>query len=223
MAGEEYLSVSSLIDTFVDDFDRERISEKVAQKEDISPKEVRLLWDIRRDFSVVRGIEFHLYVEKYLQEERKIETISPIDEEIKQFHAFWDNKNKKRYELLGCELSLYDKSIKLAGTLDCLLRHRESKKIYIVDWKTNSQIKMKNQYQNFLSPFEHLDASDINKYSMQIGLYQYLIENNTDLRVAGTYLIHFQKNELFKIRCRDLSGDIDTMISLRQQKLNDKK
>lgn len=219
--GEQYLSVSSLIDTFVAPFERERMSEKVAGREGISPEEIRSLWDIRRDLSTVRGTEFHLYVEKYLQDGRKIETITPIAKEIEQFHQFWDKKNKKRYEVFACELILYDKSLKLAGTLDCLLRHKKSKKIYIIDWKTNSQIKMENEYQNFLPPFEQLPVSDINKYSLQIGLYRYLLENNTDLKVAGAYLVHFPKASPFKaILCHDLSQNIETMLSLRQQALN---
>lgn len=206
---------------YIPPFDREGIAQKVAERDKVSPQEVKCQWDIRRDFSIIKGTEFHLYVEKYLQDRRKIETITPISEEIKQFHQFWDEKNKKRYELMGCELILYDKSLKLAGTLDCLLKHKDSDKVYIVDWKTNKEIKMKNKYESFSSPFEHLDVSDINKYSLQIGMYSYLLKKNANLNVDASYLVHFQKDaDSFKvIHCRDLSQEIETIVSKRQQSI----
>ena len=221
VAGEEYISVSSFLDTLQKPFNKELMSKKVANRDGVPQDEIKQQWDLRRDFSIMRGTEFHFYVETYLRENRKLETVTPIDHEIKQFHEFW-GKYKNHCELLATELSLYDKNLKLAGTLDCLLRHKKSQKVYIFDWKTNSKIKRENKYQNFLAPIEHLDISDINKYSLQTGLYKYILENNTPLKVAGSYLIHFQKSKPFEsISCKSLSQEIKNIVSLRRHSLNE--
>ncbi len=218
--GEEYISVSSLMNGLVKPFDREAMSKRVADREGVSQPEIKALWDIRRDFSTVKGSEFHLYVEKYLKEKKRIETITPIEHEIKQFHVFWDQKNEKKYEVLAVELILYDQDLKLAGTLDCLLRDKKSQKTYIVDWKTNHEIKTINEYENFLPPLHHLDASDLNKYSLQTGFYRHMLETKTSLKITGSYLIHFSKGKNFEvINCRDYSKEIEAILATRKGEL----
>ena len=222
--GEEYISVSSLMEKFIKPFDRETISKKVADRNGLSQIEVKTLWDIRRDFSTVKGTEFHLYVEKYLQENRCLETITPIENEIKQFHQFWDEKAKKKYDVLEVELVLYDRELKFAGTLDCLLRNKESNKVYIIDWKTNQEIKRENKFENFLFPIEHLEASNFNRYSLQTGFYRYMLEKYTDIQVAGSHLVHFYDSKKAEvISCLDFSKEIEKILKVIKGNLKDLK
>lgn len=186
-----YDSVSSVIASYTPDFDVEKFSKRVAKREKSSQKEIKQIWAIRRDLSMVRGTEFHLYVETYLNEKKKIAITTPIELEIKAFHEFWDNKNCNRYHVVATELIIYDEELKIAGTIDCILYEKEKKEFYIVDWKTNKEIKKQNKYEKLFPPFDKLDNCNFNKYAIQTSIYRKIIEKNFDIKIANSYIIHF--------------------------------
>ena len=155
----------------------------------VSQNEIKTQWGLRRDFSIVRGTEFHLYVETFLKENRKIETITPIEKEIKLFHQFWDRRNEFKYEIIATEFIVFSDFYKIAGTVDCLVRHNRTKNFFIMDWKTNKNLRIKSPYYiKMKHPLEHLDECEINKYSLQMGLYSKILSENTDIRSRG--LLH---------------------------------
>lgn len=187
----QYNSVSSIIEIYTPKFDVEKISKRVAKRENCSTKEITQKWAIRRDFSMVRGTEFHCYVETYLNEGKKIEVITPIQQEINAFHRFWDNKNRNRYQIIATELIIYDEELEIAGTIDCILYEKEKKEFYIVDWKTNKEIKTENKYAKLFTPFENLDDCNYNKYSIQTSIYRMILEKNFDIKITDSFIIHF--------------------------------
>ena len=196
---EEYISVSSLISQYQIPFDREKQSKRLAKKRGIPQNEILSLWAFRRDYSTVRGSEFHLYVETYLNEKRKIDTITPIEREISEFHQFWDYKNKDKYQILGTEMIIADDEIKVAGTIDCLLLNTHDKSVYLVDWKTNREIRTKNFHQKFKSPYARLDDCEFNKYNIQTSIYRTILEKNLRIKIKDCYLIHFPPKENYKV------------------------
>ena len=214
--GVEYFSVSSVLEEYTEPFDVETISTRIAQRDGITPEELKLTWEIRRDYSAVRGTEFHLYVEKYLTENRRIRFITNIDHEVEEFHRFWEGKNKEKFEVIATELRICDKEWKLAGTVDCMVRNLEDKKTYLIDWKTNKEIRTKNEFQRFKTPIEHLDDCDFNKYSLQTSLYKAIIHRNTSLSIDGVYLIHFPKDENYQVlTCKNMDREIKELMDQR--------
>ncbi len=214
---EEYQSVSSFLEQFIPAFDREIISKKVSQRQKVPQNEIKTQWTIRRDFSTVRGTEFHLYVETFLNENRKIATVTPIEKHIKLFHKFWTEKKiYKKHEIIFTELMVYSNKYKIAGTVDCLIRNRETRAISILDWKTNKKIKDKNPYSKKMkTPLNHLDNCEINKYSLQLGLYSKIISENTDLAIKGCFIIHFSEemNDYRIYPTNNLGSEIDLIIN----------
>ena len=186
-----YDSVSSIIANYTPDFDVEKHSKNVARRENSSQKEIKQQWAIRRDFSMVRGTEFHLYVETYLNEKKKIKITTPIELEINAFHRFWDGKNSNRYQVIATELIIYDEQLKIAGTIDCILYEKQKKEFYIVDWKTNKEIKRENKYEKLFSPFQDLDNCNYNKYAIQTSIYRSLLQKNFDITISDSFIIHF--------------------------------
>lgn len=210
---EEYLSVSSILEKFIVPFNLEYHSKKVAQRENIPQDELKTIWDIRRNFSIVKGTEFHLYVQTFLNENREIEILTPIKKQVEDFHQFW-NKNRNKYEVVATEVIIADDDLKIAGTVDCIVRHIPSNNFFIFDWKTNQKIREKNPVaQKMLAPFNHLDHCDLNKYSMQMSFYKYLINKNTSLEIKNAYLIHFPPQLDYKVHIvKDFSKEVEEAI-----------
>ena len=216
--GEEYTSISAILDRCIPAFDKERVSKWVASREGISQEEVKSKWDIRRDLSMVRGTEFHLYVQTYLEEKRKIPIQTPIEHEIQEFHRFWDGKNFFKYEILATEIRVCDREWKIAGTVDCVLRHRETGQIYLIDWKTNQEIKRKNNRRYLLEPVSHLEDSNINKYMLQTSFYQFILEKNTDLEITSSFLIHFPRGKSYAaIECPRAREEVINILQFQRK------
>ncbi len=86
------------------------------------------------------------------------------------------------------ELLLYNDYYKVSGKADKIIIQTINGKrlVYIDDYKTNENIKKKNEFQTFKSPLEHLDDCDWNKYKLQLTMYGVLLE------LAGYEVVHTQ-------------------------------
>jgi ATP-dependent exoDNAse (exonuclease V) beta subunit len=113
------------------------------------------------------------------------------------------------------ELVVADDSKKIAGMVDCLFYNKKSGKLEIWDYKTNKEIKQKNDFgQYFHKPISHLDVCEINTYSLQLSLYKHIIEKNTDLEIGNCYLIWInEQNDNYKLYpCKDLTAEVKLMM-----------
>ena len=219
---EEYQSVSSFLEQYLSPFDSDTVSKRISKREKVPQNEIKTQWSVRRDFSIVKGTEFHLYVETFLKENRKIKTITPIEKEIRLFHEFWDQRNEFKYEIVATELIVFSDAYKIAGTIDCLVRHNRTKNFFIMDWKTNKNLRVKSPY--FIKmkpPLGHLDDCDINKYSLQMGLYSKILSQNSEVNVEGCFIIHFSReNQRYKIfKTIDFSREIDSLLTKKKTML----
>ena len=54
----------------------------------------------------------------------------------------------------------------------------------------------------------------MNTYSLQLSLYKYIIEKNTNLKLGDSYIVWFnEKNETYKpIKCYDFQKEIVKML-----------
>ena len=216
----DYVSVTTLIHKYTQYFDADAISKKVADKQGVSQDEIRALWDIKRDYACVKGTELHLYIETFLLYGRKIQTYTHIDYEIEQFHMFWD-KNKDKYEVVHTELIVGTDDLKIAGMLDCLVRHKATGKYFIFDWKTNSEIKTENKWQKLKSPLDKFDDCNMIHYNLQTSIYKTILEMEIpEIEVRGSCLIHFKSNAPYQvIPCDYMYDEIHGIFGNRQAEL----
>jgi len=211
--GNNYISVTTLIHEFTAEFDRDGVSKKISDRDGISQEELLTLWDIKRDFACVLGTEFHLYVETYLRDRRKIETITGIEGRLDEFHRFWD-KYSGILEIVENELILFDDKSQVAGAIDCLARNKKNGKYIILDWKTNKEIKDSNQWQTMNHPFEHLDDCNFNHYSLQLAVYKEILQrNNEEIEFEVGRLVYFPNNNGYRIiQTKDLSVEAKMVL-----------
>ena len=73
------------------------------------------------------------------------------------------------------------------GTIDQLFLD-ENGKLWIYDWKTNGKFTTENRWENLLAPFEDLQDTNFNAYSVQLAIYRLILEK-IGLEIEGCKLV----------------------------------
>lgn len=199
LEGQELKSVTRFIKEFSAEFDGKRLSEKVALKEGLTPRMVLDKWAIKRDYAAVRGSEFHLYAEMFINYNRALPILTNIKNQTTEFVKFI-GVTRQTYDVVATELIVADKELGIAGTVDCLMRHKDTGHYLIFDWKTNDEIKYDNPWDKMKTPLNHFPSCAFYDYSLQLAIYKRLIERNTEhLKLDTGVLVHFPPRGEYKI------------------------
>jgi len=209
--GKELTSVTTYIKRFQKPFDRDKIAQRVADREGRAVKDVILEWEATAERSRVIGNTIHSHIEKTLRGNDDGQmTLGPflsLNTEMPQIEAFnnlWQVLAPKvSYSLDHIEWVIGDQELGIAGTVDAMLFSPETGKYHIWDWKSG-KLDLNNKWENLLKPFEYLDASKLHIYSLQVSLYRLIIECNTSLELGDSYIVHLAEDGYTVHRAVDL-------------------
>lgn len=122
------------------------------------------------------------------------------------------------------EILLYrisdDGILKVAGQVDLLIVDHDGG-VYIVDFKTNKEIKKKSFFnskarksEKMHYPLNNLDDCNFNHYQLQLSLYFWLVNKaNPKLFLKGLYLLHFDHNGNEETHeCEYLKDEVERML-----------
>lgn len=223
----EFVSATTFIGKFKPKFDTETIAEDYAKRRGLNVDDVISDWDYKRDRSTIKGTLVHDYAENFWmnkvfpydgREAIKRFGTDSVEEAFKKckniFHKFYEDASKNLLPI-KMEWVIGDKDFNVAGMIDGLFYNKKSNCLEIYDYKTNKEIKVKNDFnQTFSNPIDHLDICEINTYSLQLSLYKYIIEKNTNLKIGNCYLVWINEvNSSYKVfTCKDLLAEIKLMI-----------
>jgi len=225
--GKEYTSATTFIGKFKPKFETQRLAEQYAERRGLDVYDVIADWDLKRDISTVKGTLVHNMAENWWNNKAfpydpsvaiKAFGYDIIKEKYDKceliFKKFWADSSTNLIPV-KMELVVCDHDYEIAGMVDCLFYNKKSGMLEIWDYKTNKEIKQKNDYgERFKDPISHLDVCEINTYSLQLGLYKHIIEKNTNLKLGNNYLIWInENNENYKLyQCKDLNAEFMLMI-----------
>lgn len=199
VSGAEYKSVSKVLNSIEIPFDRQGISLRMAQGNKIRQTEILAEWDAKLESSHVWGNWVHDNLESYHKLGTCDEKIKPAVQRIK---PLYDN-----YHQVYTEVLLSDVESKVAGQTDLVVqRQRSANSLYdFYDYKSNEQkgiefdsIRRKRdpwQHYNkfFLSPLDHLEDCNYNRYALQLSLYAYIAQKQYGIRIGRLALIFIDK------------------------------
>lgn len=215
-------SVSGLLKKYEKPFEKNKVATYVAERDQKSVESVLAEWEFAKDYSCHKGSEFHLFVENYFNRKQttidakalknfykenenfyKDTSISEYYTElahlIKNFLNFY-NWWKKDHILLKSEFVVGDKESGICGTIDNLSYNKETNELVIFDYKTNKEIKKKNPRDDtFLQPIQYLSQCEYIKYSLQLCLYQIIIERNSNFKVPKSYIVWVANKENYEL------------------------
>lgn len=192
-------SVSSFLKDFGHKFNEDKMSYLVAKKEGKTQHEIKTQWRKKASESCELGTRVHMFGEKYLAD-KTLTPSSPYEEALVKF---W-SKAPSYIVPAHLELKMYHKKYMFGGTADLVLFDEKNKGYYIYDYKTNQDLFKNYKGQTLLMPFQDLLDSPINKYQIQLSLYQILLEQATEYPVFKRALIWLKPDTNFEVyQCVD--------------------
>lgn len=216
-----YTSVTSLVSQYFKQFDAAKIAVNVAKKRGVSVESVISEWDTNRNNACEYGTRIHEIAEDTIK--GIIPRHNPANnKEIATFKYTVEAalKLKERFTVVDVEKIVFDHRLKIAGTIDLLLKYDDT--YLIVDWKSNKEISDENKYSEFgLGPLSSLADTNKNHYSLQLSIYEYLlrcaeyVSKTAEIRRILMHVTPFGINKIELPNMKDLVKDvvIDYLLS----------
>jgi hypothetical protein len=225
---KELISVTTILHKYKEEFNEEYWSKVKSQEYGISQKEVIRAWRFINKKGTMKGSAIHDYAENlflnkifpYPKQQILNEFgFDPILEEynITKKHVDKFHKDvKDKLIPIRTEMIVYDKESLIGGMLDMLFYNVKAKEFQIWDHKTNKKLSLSSE-RKMNNELFMLDDSDLNIYSLQLGIYKYIIEKVTGIKLGKSYIIWYShNNSSYKIiKMKDLSYYVNLIISKR--------
>lgn len=216
--GEQYTSVTTLINVYKKKFDSEKWSKLIAQREGKTQQEILNKWSEITVTAQIRGTNVHLVMENFIKD-KKIE---------KGFEELIDSFIKKTTGIIVptskifSEELLYSHEYKLAGTADLVVENNDI--FYIMDFKTNKKFNFINKYNEyFYEPIDYLPQCEFTTYTIQLSIYAWMHEQLTGKKCGGLkifYLREFNDKTFWQeIPCTYMKSSVIDL--LKDKKLKD--
>lgn len=228
---EEYISGTTFISLFKEKFDSDKQSKAYAKRNGMEQSDVLTNWGVKRDYAGRKGTYIHEFAENYWKN-KVFDSYLDYDIELAKEHLgdeYIENEvdickkqiidfyNDAKENIIPIELELVvaDKESKIAGMVDKLVWNEKVGEYQIWDYKTNKEINMNSKYNKRMkTPIQFIRECEFETYSIQLNLYKYIIEKNTDIKIGDMYLIWITaKNDKYTlIKCKDYQAVIEKMI-----------
>jgi len=218
-SNNKYLSATRLVSQCFPKFDLEGISFRYAKKHNMTQDEVKKLWSDKGRRSADRGTTIHEYMFNKLNNNTIIKS---GQESLQNYFNICDQlavQITNKYYVYDKEMIVFDPEFFIAGTVDLILQDKEKPIVYIVDWKTNEKIEMKNDYKQYgIGEFEHLDHCNYNHYCVQLNLYEYMVRKMNLFPSHfeyKRYISHISEKHNVLYECIDLQEQINNLLKKR--------
>ncbi|MFH1152653.1 MAG: PD-(D/E)XK nuclease family protein [Pseudomonadota bacterium] len=184
--GKRYLSGTSLHGPYFEEFDSASQAVKSSKGTNRlyagrDPREILAEWEAERLRGSSEGDNVHQYGEAVAAGWDVQDRPSPISDRSKALFVQVDRAigyltgRSCRLVFVAAEMIIFSPELLLAGMVDLIMYHPWGT-LWVLDWKQNKKITTCNQWRTGSRPLSHLEDTDINKYTLQLSTYQYLIE-----------------------------------------------
>lgn len=175
----EYISGTKFVEQFFPKFDPTgEITRSCARKRGLTVEALKEEWRRNGAESCIYGTRTHEVCEDVLLGRKlrntprnlKEQLVFPVAKKVAE-------KLKEKCDILDVEKIVFDEDLRLAGTIDVLLRSKKNGNIIIGDWKTNKDLNKENRYNSFaLDPISHVPNTNYAHYNAQLRLYEYILK-----------------------------------------------
>lgn len=218
-SGEEYISVTTLIGKYKSFFDKDKHSQRVAEREGVSQELVLEMWAEENKKAINKGNKIHKLMENYI-------SLGEQEENYGWLYKSYERALERsigKYKKVLTETLLYDSDSRLAGTADLIYENDES--FIVGDFKTNKKFNYSSSFGEFLKPpIEHLSSCEFNIYALQLSMYAYMHEKITNKKCKQLTVFFLQEDRWAPIFVNYMKQDVKNILSdWRQKNLLDNK
>ena len=185
------LSVTGLIHRYTHTFDphaairnmREDTRQNYSDRGFVTDDDILRAWDANGKVQRNRGTLMHFHIEQYLNG-CMIE--SPYSPEFTQFLTLHEEVIRDHQIPFRMELSVYSKSLNVAGQVDALFKHADGSFV-IWDWKRSKLLRYDSRSQ-MKEPLDHLPDVNTWHYFLQLNIYRHILQRDYGVPVSAMYL-----------------------------------
>lgn len=239
--GDRQLTVSAtgIIKKYKQPFDSDYWSKYKAKKLGVTQADILTEWDLKRVTSTVKGSIFHDYAENYLSNkvfayptemvlstpefmgvDLVIEKIEKLKIMFHKFHAAIQG----RMIPIKSEFVIGDPSLDMGGMIDQLFYNKKTGMLEIWDWKTNKEIKTKNNYNTkMIDVMSSYDDCELSHYSLQLAIYKFVFERRTGIKLGCSRIAYFhEKHDTVRVYdCIDMEREVKLIFGCDGNKYSD--
>ena len=222
------ISVTRLIEDYVNEFDAETVAEKVAIKENKTIQEVLDEWEYKNKWACHKGHLGHEYSQSLwngqspyyygkMQNESENIALEKIFNQADNFYKDYQD----RLEHLADEFVIGSEEYNIASAIDHLFINKLTGGLVLVDYKTNSDIHKNEKYAKQMKvPLSHLKDFTLNHYYIQLSIYKYLVEKYTNLKIEEMFIVYMSENiENYEIiEVPYLKNEVQKILENRREK-----
>ena len=209
----QFKSVTEFIGSFFKPFNEIEIAKNIVNNvpkyKHLSMQDLLSDWEKRRN----RGSKVHKELEIYINE-KFMNKQNNIDPKTKQGISFINTKCIKTSNELFSEIRVFSKNLKIAGTIDLMIYNKTKNHISLIDWKTNVEIKRHGYQKGISFPVRKMDDCSFNRYTLQLSMYQFLLEKFYKVRVNGLFIVHLKDAKYELLECDYQKEYIENMINI---------
>tara|TARA_R110001606_G_scaffold38011_2_gene106671 strand:+ start:3216 stop:3965 length:750 start_codon:yes stop_codon:yes gene_type:complete len=214
------LSVTGVIGKYKKPFDADFHAGNKADQLGVDKQQILDEWKAKGDFASSKGTLVHLYMEQMMSmKEFEIPKRLNRPDVINAFKRTKGICNKFLHEsyttlehisaeqIVGCP------EWGITGMIDQIVRNKINGDYYIIDWKTNKEIKESSPYK-LTGSMSHLDSSELTIYSLQLGLYKRILEKYCNINIKSCLICHLPLDaDTYKMYpIKNLDTEIDLII-----------
>ena len=226
---KELTSVTTLIHNYQEPFDEEYWSQYKANEHSIPQYKIKRAWNFINKKGTIKGSLIHDYSENLFLNKKfdydkdgimKEFGFDPVYKEYEITKKHVDNfYNDVKGKLIPIKLEyiIYDEESLIAGMLDSLFFNVRANEFQIWDNKTNKDFTFENKNKFLLNELGLLEDCDLEIYSLQLGLYKYILQKTIGISLGKSYVVWFShRNVNYKvIEMNDRSYYINLMVKSR--------
>jgi len=175
-------------------------------------------WEWKGEESLIRGNRIHKYFEDHFKKKIVHTDISlQFIKKLQSLPRLGDflNPEKEDYNThhILSEQVIYSKLMDMCGMIDLLMINKETKKCFLLDFKTNKAIDNKAfADKRMFSPFQFVPDCNYYHYKLQLSMYARILELNGH-DIGGMALIHIDHDDEFHLHKLEL----DYLLFLRKK------
>lgn len=202
-----FTSVTTVLESYHDEFDEAYHAARVAAREGRTPEEVIAEWKQYNDEASAYGTSIHHTMERYLLAPHRL-YVPRNDFERTLILAFEDLLKKQKMTMqtnnaIRPEYIMYqdytgfhmdpDQEAGLAGTAD-IIEDVDNDKFNIWDFKTNAKFTYDSLYDEWMFyPVNHMVYSKYNLYALQLAIYGIMYGQETGRRFNRGGLLYWDR------------------------------
>jgi hypothetical protein len=158
-------------------------------------EDVWKVWGVMAQEASAAGTALHLDIERHINDQPPL---LPDSVEWQQYLQFV--RDHPQLDILRTEWRIWHEEFLLTGTIDLVYVTRRDAEgnvtgVGLGDWKRAKNIYDEGKFtKHFLPPLQSMASSSINKYTIQLNLYAFMVEKKYALEVTEMFICVFHPN-----------------------------